>query len=591
MSQRFSPRPNRAAEIGWMEWGPEAFRLARETDRPILLGISAVWCHWCHVMDETTYSDQRVIDLIRERYVPVRVDNDRRPDVNARYNMGGWPTTAFLSPDGDILTGATYVPPDDFADVLERVASAWREDRGEIERRLSERRGARPSPERHDGSLDENAIVQIADAIVANYDETYGGFGSEPKFPQADVLQFLLQLYRRDRAEGKTDERLYEILARTALAMARGGMYDHVEGGFFRYSTTRDWSIPHFEKMAEDHASLIRFYADLYRVSGNEQFAQTLRSALRWLRGVLRNSGSPLFGGSQDADEAYFALPLDERRAREAPFVDRTVYTNWNAGLCSALVAAGIALGDDTLLADAQATLEALLAQMVRADGLALHFKTADHAPQEGPLLTDQIAILSALLDVHAATGISRFLGEARRLADATIARFRRDDGAFVDSADEQAFGNLRIPYRPLDENAEMADALLRLGAVLAEDRYTNVARQILVALGEAWHGVGAFAAPYGSAMLRAVCEPLTVAIVAAAAQSDELRDAALRLADPLANVYTLSPDDPIARERGYLEDGAPHAYVCAGSRCAAPAVDAVTLTVAYESLRQLPVR
>src|SRR5579872_6082077 len=371
MSQRFSPRPNRAAEIGWMEWGPEAFRLARETDRPILLGISAVWCHWCHVMDETTYSDQRVIDLIRERYVPVRVDNDRRPDVNARYNMGGWPTTAFLSPDGDILTGATYIPPDDFADVLERVASAWKEDRGEIERRLSERRGPRHLPERRDGSLDENAIVQITNAIVANYDETYGGFGSEPKFPQADVLQFLLQLYRRDRAEGKTDERLYKILARTALAMARGGMYDHVEGGFFRYSTTRDWSIPHFEKMAEDHASLIRFYADLYRVSGNEQFAQTLRSALRWLRAVLRNSGSPLFGGSQDADEAYFALPLDERRAREAPFVDRTVYTNWNAGLCSALVAAGIALDDDTLLADAQTTLEALLVHMVRADGLA----------------------------------------------------------------------------------------------------------------------------------------------------------------------------------------------------------------------------
>src|SRR5579872_7495850 len=111
MSQRFSPRPNRAAEIGWMEWGPEAFRLARETDRPILLGISAVWCHWCHVMDETTYSDQRVIDLIRERYVPVRVDNDVRPDINARYNMGGWPTTAFLTPDGSIIAGATYMPP------------------------------------------------------------------------------------------------------------------------------------------------------------------------------------------------------------------------------------------------------------------------------------------------------------------------------------------------------------------------------------------------------------------------------------------------------------------------------------------------
>src|SRR5579872_6084406 len=132
MSQRFSPRPNRAAEIGWMEWGPEAFRLARETDRPILLGISAVWCHWCHVMDETTYSDQRVIDLIRERYVPVRVDNDRRPDVNARYNMGGWPTTAFLAPDGALLTGTTYLPAEPMRRALDEIARFYAEKKDEI---------------------------------------------------------------------------------------------------------------------------------------------------------------------------------------------------------------------------------------------------------------------------------------------------------------------------------------------------------------------------------------------------------------------------------------------------------------------------
>src|ERR1700677_4833730 len=118
----FSPRENRAHEIGWLPWGSDAFARAAAEDKPILLGISAVWCHWCHVMDETTYSDQRVIDLIRERFVPVRVDNDQRPDVNARYNMGGWPTTVFLSPSGEILTGATYIPPNDFVRVLGQVA-------------------------------------------------------------------------------------------------------------------------------------------------------------------------------------------------------------------------------------------------------------------------------------------------------------------------------------------------------------------------------------------------------------------------------------------------------------------------------------
>ncbi|MGH7327545.1 MAG: thioredoxin domain-containing protein [Polyangiaceae bacterium] len=591
MSQRFSPRPNRAADIGWMEWGPEAFARAKETDRPILLGISAVWCHWCHVMDETTYSDSRVIELIRDQYVPIRVDNDRRPDVNARYNMGGWPTTVFLSPDGDILTGATYVPPDDFAQLLERVSSVWKEDRTNIERRLLERRQTRGASASAEGVLDEEAPANIAAAIVANYDETYGGFGSEPKFPQAEVLQFLLLLYRRDRAEGKADERLYSILARTALGMARGGMYDHIEGGFFRYSTTRDWSIPHFEKMAEDHAGLIKFYADLYRMSGNEQFAQTLRSSVRWLRSVLRNPNSPLFGGSQDADEEYFALPLDERRAREAPFVDRTVYTNWNAALCSALVAASTALDDETLLNDAQAALKALLREMRVADGLALHCMIPGEAPQEGPLLTDQVALLSALLDLHAATGVGTFIDEARRLADATISFFRREDGAFVDSADEQAFGNLRIPYRPLDENAEMADVLLRLGAILGDDRCTQTANQVLAALSQAWRGVGAFAAPYGSALVRALSEPLVITIVGTSGESSELRDAALRLVDPLAVVYTLAPNDRFIQERGYLVSEVPLAYACAGKRCAAPASDAAALQEALESLRQLPVR
>jgi uncharacterized protein YyaL (SSP411 family) len=577
-----------------MEWGPEAFERARASDRPILLGISAVWCHWCHVMDETTYSDQRVIDVIRDRYVPIRVDTDRRPDVNARYNMGGWPTTVFLSPRGEILTGATYVPPDEFVRLLEHVASVWQTERADIERRLAERRRSRTAePPRHppSGALDAEAVRTIADAIVASYDEEYGGFGSEPKFPHTDALRFLLLLYRRDRAEGRTDERLYEVLARTALAMARGGMYDHVEGGFFRYSTTRDWSIPHYEKMAEDHAGLVRFYADLYRISGNEQFAQTLRSTLRWLRGVLRNPNSALFGGSQDADETYFVLPLEQRRSREAPFVDRTVYTNWNAALASALVSAAVTLDDDTLLADAQAALDALCAEMLRDDALALHFKAPGQRPAGGPLLADQVALLDALLAVHAATGLVSFLERARRLGDAVIAAFRRPDGAFVDSIEPEALGNLQIAFRPLDQNAYLADALLRLGAILQNERHLETARGILCALDAAWRNAGSFGAPYGCAVVRALSEPLVITIVGTPRESAPLREAALRLPDPLAVVCGAAPQDPLLKERGYLDGDAPVAYVCAGTRCGAPARDAATLAAAYESLRQLPVR
>src|SRR5918912_193662 len=136
----FSPRPNRAAEINWRPWSPSAFEEARAEDKPILLSISAVWCHWCHVMDETSYSDQHVIDLVNDRYVPIRVDNDVRPDVNQRYNMGGWPTTAFLTPQGDILTGATYLPPDQMADALAKVSSYYMQHKPEIVSKVLEGR-------------------------------------------------------------------------------------------------------------------------------------------------------------------------------------------------------------------------------------------------------------------------------------------------------------------------------------------------------------------------------------------------------------------------------------------------------------------
>jgi uncharacterized protein YyaL (SSP411 family) len=593
VNHRFSPRANRAAEIGWLEWSPDAFERAKATDRPILLGISAVWCHWCHVMDETTYSDPRVIDLIREHYVPVRVDNDRRPDVNTRYNMGGWPTTAFLAPTGEILMGATYVPPDEFAQMLQQVAEAWKQERAELQRRLSERRPAMKAPQGTRGdNLHPDTVDAIARTIVAGYDETYGGFGSAPKFPQTDALNFLLLLYRRERAEGKTAERLYEILARTALAMARGGMYDRVEGGFFRYSTTRDWSVPHFEKMAEDHAGLVRFYADLYRASGNEQFRETLRSALGWLRGVLRNPGSALFGGSQDADERYFSLELDERRKIDAPYVDRTVYTNWNADLAAALTAASLALDDDTLLADARATLEGLFAQMLDPRSqLAFHFKPPDGAPEHGPLLTDQAALVAAALDVHAATGEAAFLERARAIAEAAIECLRDESGAFADSGAGDLLGNLATPHHPLDDNAKMADSLLRLAAVLAEERYARIGREILLALDADWRQAGPFAAPYGEAMLRALGDPLTVAIVGDVRASEVLRDAALRLPNPLAVVYTLPADEKTLAARGYLAGNEPLAYICEGTRCAAPARDAATLQESYDALRQLPVR
>src|SRR5690242_17903064 len=198
----FSPRPNRADQIRWQEWTDAAFAQARAEDKPILLAISAVWCHWCHVMDETTYSSQDVIDAINERYVAVRVDNDRRPDINARYNQGGWPTTAILTPDGDLLKGATYVPPDQMHLLLTQVDAFYGDPdrRQAIAQHLSDaraRRSAAREPDR--GALKGDIPDRIFSFLDANFDERYGGFGTDQKFPQTNALHFLLDRWARMR--------------------------------------------------------------------------------------------------------------------------------------------------------------------------------------------------------------------------------------------------------------------------------------------------------------------------------------------------------------------------------------------------------
>ena len=438
---RFSPRPNRAGEIAWMPWGAPAFERAEAEDKPILLSISAVWCHWCHVMDETSYSDSGVIDAVNRDFVAVRVDNDRRPDVNARYNMGGWPTTAFLTPDGTTLTGATYLPPEQMRAALEQIARFYAERKGDIAQRAGELRAQAEQRSPESGDMNGEPADALVEALEGAYDEEYGGFGDEPKFPQPEVHEFLLAEWRRSGSP-----RLHEIVARTMLAMSRGGTYDHVEGGFFRYSTTRDWSVPHFEKMAEDHAGLLRVLAGLVLYAPTADFRAALTSAVGYVRAVLRDPRTGFFAGSQDADEAYYELPLEQRRAREAPFVDRTSYTNWTCALAGALCLAARALDDDALLAEALRALDNVALLLSAGDGLLYHVLPPGGEPQVRGLLADHVAYVRALLDAHEICGEARFLQRARATADAVIAQFQAPGGGYYDRlASDDAFGRLAL--------------------------------------------------------------------------------------------------------------------------------------------------
>src|SRR5579871_485959 len=442
---RFSPRPNRAAEIGWMTWGAEAFERARSEDKPILLSISAVWCHWCHVMDETSYSDTGVIDAINRRFVPVRVDNDRRPDVNARYNMGGWPTTAFLAPDGTTLTGATYLPPQQMRRALDEIARFYTERKAEIaEHAVTVQSRRAPQAPPADEALDDAPILALAEQLRRSYDEEYGGFGDAPKFPQAELHEFLLTEWRVTGDPG-----LLAMAERTMLAMARGGMYDHVEGGFFRYSTTRDWSVPHFEKMSEDHAGLLRVLATLQIFAPAQEVRATLVSAVGYVRRVLRDPQTGFFAGSQDADEEYYALPLEQRRTLDEPYVDRTSYTNWTCALAGALCLAGRALDDDALLADALQTLDNVHARLQGDDGLLLHVLPPGGAPDVRGLLVDQVAYLRALLDAHEISGEARFIERAIAIADAVVANFE-EAGIYYDRIPDENLGRLALREHPI---------------------------------------------------------------------------------------------------------------------------------------------
>ena len=565
----FSPRPNRAAEIAWQPWDAQTFARAQREDKPILLSISAVWCHWCHVMDETTYSDEAVIETINSRYVPVRVDNDERPDVNARYNMGGWPTTAFLTPDGTLLTGATYLPPQDMQRALGQIAVFYEERKGDIAEKEREVRSAQRTYDvAQPQALSQEPVDDFALSLRATYDEEFGGFGDAPKFPQPELYEFLLAYWRLTG-----NAWFYEIVAHSMRAMAHGGMYDAVEGGFFRYSTTRDWSIPHFEKMADDHAGLLRVIAQLELWAPSELARKDLERTIAYVRTVLRDPKSGLFAGSQDADEEYYALPLQEREKRTAPFVDRRSYSNWTAALAGAFAWCGLALDDRTLIGDSLQTLDSLHDRLRDDDGLLYHVVAPDESPRIRGLLGDQVAYVRALLDAYEISGEPRMLERARTHVDLVIGAFSAPGGGFYDRAGRDTLGRLEIVDRPITDNGLMAENLLRLSNLLHEARYREIAERTLALYAKTFARAGSFAAAYARALLRYVAQPVTVRVTGPLAPGYELRRAARQLPSPFVAVTSESGGATAA------------AYVCVGTTCAAPVIRPDELDRAYAGL------
>jgi uncharacterized protein YyaL (SSP411 family) len=536
-------------------------------------------------MDETSYSDPAVIRGVNERYIPIRVDNDERPDVNRRYNMGGWPTTAFLTPDGEILNGATYIAPDAMRHYVSEVADVWRDKRADLEPRLREMREHEArAHEQRPGDLEPGIVNAIAALIRGQYDAEYGGFGREPKFPQPKLLRFLLDEFRRTMSDD-----VAKMLHTTLAAMASGGMYDALEGGFFRYSTTRAWGIPHFEKMLEDNAELLSIYSEAHRTFPSAGYDRVVRDVMRWMDAVLWREDVQAFSGSQDADERYYTLDAAGRAAHGAPFVDRRVYAGWNALAASAYLAAANALGEAAPHARAVAVMRSLGSRMW--DGTALAHVDRGEGPELRGLLADYAAAIGAVLDEYETGEHPGALPAAGDMAGA-MRRTLEDPatGGFWDAPARDAPGRLAMREKPIEDGAAMADALLRLAVLTGDVQWRESATRALRGFVGEYRQWGQFAAAFGSAAARALGEPRLVVVIGPGDDpvAKALWQVALRSDDPSGARQWLVPgrDGKRIADRGYPADRVA-AYVCVGTVCSAPIAAASDLAAELARVRR----
>jgi uncharacterized protein YyaL (SSP411 family) len=319
--------------IRWHEWGEEAFATAQRENKPVLLDIGAVWCHWCHVMDRESYESAEVAEIINREFIAVKVDRDERPDVDSRYQLavsaisgtGGWPLTVFLTPDGRPFYGGTYFPPLDqwgrpsFKKILLAISEAYRERRDEVLKSADEAMNVLGNAEnfsRHHHEFSPRIVGVMVQAALPIFDEKHGGFGSAPKFPHPSAIELLTDWYARTH-----EERVATVITTTLTAMARGGVYDQLAGGFHRYSVDEHWTVPHFEKMSYDNSELLKNYVHGYQVFGSEFYAHVARDIIRWMDEWLSDREHGGFYASQDADinldddGDYFTWTVDEAKA------------------------------------------------------------------------------------------------------------------------------------------------------------------------------------------------------------------------------------------------------------------------------------
>ncbi len=562
---RFSPKPNNAHLITWRTWTAALFEEARRLKRPILLSLSAVWCHWCHVMDETTYSDSAIISQINGQFIPVRVDADMRPDIDSLYNQGGWPSTVILAADGTIIRGGTYIPAGRMAEWLEQAVADHKhqshKSRGQAEEtKTGAPSAAGPSPV-------EDRVLTL---LLSSFDRTYGGFGIGQKFPNPETIDFLIGEYVRT---GRQD--IAFVILTTLDAMARGEIHDTVNGGFFRYATQRDWSEPHFEKMLALNAGLARNYAFASVVFGSRSYEGVMTKTLDYLLGPLRDRRSGMFFGSQDADEGYYRT--GNRSPGKAPQIDRTFYAGPNSVMITALIAAHGATGSAKFLQQAREAAGFMLKELY--DPGAGVFRYARNGKKHLPgLLSDNVLFGRALLDLQNATGDTRYLDAARAIGRIVTERFYdAEQRWFRTSLDTTLVAppssGMMMPYASALVNFQTLLFLMRLHHHTGDESMRRIAAEAYSALSADCIRFEPAAANCGAAVSWMVRHPIEIVMVT--------RDRPQRFLDEVNRMYlpqkvvrslSIMKNRREITERGYpLEEAL---YLCTGRRCLAAVTD-----------------
>ena len=470
----------------WAEWSPRAFARADEEKKPVLLSLVTAWSDECAAMDRTTYADPRVEALIDDRFVAVRVDADRRPDINERYNLGGWPTTVFLTSTGDTLSGGTYLDASEMVAALEQVADAYRDRAEEIHERAAFVRRLRLLGRRslgeggepdHDSlqpdadRLSSDSISQFRALLMACFDSVNGGFGAAPKLPHAPALAFALSL------AGDGDTEMAQVAAVTLRHMKR--LWDANGGGFYRYANADDWSQPGSGKTLDENAALLHVYVEAALRLRDVEWLEQAAAVVKWTRTVMADeSGGGFFNAASSRK------------------VDTTMYVDRNAAMVGAFIRAA-ALFDDIWLRDfALKSLEAVIVPAYKPGEGVAHLTGAHGAGSVRGLLTDQVHVASALVWAHAATGQLPYSMLAAEVLQFAI-RSMWDDaaGLFRDRAAAED------PLVPFELNCEAACVLDRLSVLTGDAAYQDRARAMLEALAPEARARELFGAPFALAV------------------------------------------------------------------------------------------